>query len=141
MNKEQNIIQQGDKKFGFSKREKICKRNDFLLLFQTNQVLYSYPYFCRYRLTESKEQKVRIAISAPKKYFKRAVDRNRIKRLTREIFRLNKHILYQQDKFKNYQLDIFFIYSEEVLLSFDVLQKKMLTLLNKLSTDIQIDKE
>ena len=48
-----------------------------------------------YRLTEADQLK--IAISVPKKKLKRAVDRNRIKRLIREELRLNHQLFLQKD--------------------------------------------
>jgi len=35
-----------------------------------------------------------MAVSVPKRLFKRAVDRNQLKRRIREAYRLNKHTLY-----------------------------------------------
>ena len=40
------------------------------------------------------EPPVQILVSVPKKHFKHAVDRNRVKRQVREAFRLNKDIIY-----------------------------------------------
>jgi ribonuclease P protein component len=52
----------------------------------------------------------RIAVSVPKKRIATATGRNRIKRLIRECWRLNKHLLYA-DVPETTQLHLFFIYN------------------------------
>lgn len=52
----------------------------------------SYPLQFRYLPAGSSE--TRVMVSAPKKRFKRAVVRNRLKRLMREAYRLNRHNLH-----------------------------------------------
>ena len=52
---------------------------------------------------------VRILVSVPKKRFKRAVDRNRMKRQIRECYRLNKQELWQIAEERKMVVDIAFI--------------------------------
>jgi len=66
------------------------------------------------------------------KNFKRAVDRNRIKRLTREAYRLQKKQLHDTLKQKKVQLNIFFIYTSKELPLFDLVKEKVNVILNKL---------
>ena len=40
------------------------------------------------------ESPVQILVSVPKRHFKHAVDRNRVKRQVREAYRLNKQVIY-----------------------------------------------
>lgn len=63
-----------------------------------------------------------VAFSVPKRKFKKAVDRNRIKRQLRETYRLNKHIIENKEA-KNY--DLMFIYLGNNLPDFHLLEKKM----------------
>ncbi len=53
--------------------------------------------------------------SASSRNFKRAVDRNRIKRLMREAYRREKHILEQHLREKNLSLSLFLIYTGKQL--------------------------
>lgn len=53
---------------------------------------------------------VQVAFSVPKKVFKHAVDRNRIKRLIREAYRTQKHSLYQTAVKQQQQLALIIIY-------------------------------
>ncbi len=72
----------------------------------------------------------RAAFSVSSRRFKRAVDRNRIKRLMKESYRLNRHIAETVVMKKEKRLDCFFIYTGKVLPSFgeiDVAMKKMLS--------------
>ena len=72
-----------------------------------------------------------IGVSA--KTFKKAVQRNRIKRLTREAYRLQKHSLQEKIALKNIQLNVFFIYTGKELPVYDEVYKKIGTILTKLN--------
>src|SRR4051812_47478655 len=70
------------------------------------------------------------------KNFKRAVDRNRIKRLIREAYRLQKTQLQEATMEKKLQLNIFFIYTSRELPLFNIVKEKVSVILNKLTTII-----
>ena len=71
-----------------------------------------------------------VGVSA--KNFKKAVDRNRIKRLTRESYRLQKNPLHEKLTSKNIQLNIFFIYTGKELPEYNEVYKKVGSALSKL---------
>lgn len=66
------------------------------------------------------------------KNFKRAVDRNRIKRLGREAFRLNKPTLIQLLELGHQQLQVFFIFTDKKLPDYKLIEPKMQACLKKL---------
>ena len=67
------------------------------------------------------------------KNFKRAVDRNRVKRVTREAYRLQKKQLQEVTIQKKLQLNIFFIYTGKELPLFNIVREKVNVILNKLT--------
>ncbi|MCY7410592.1 MAG: ribonuclease P protein component, partial [Chitinophagales bacterium] len=75
--------------------------------------------------------KILIAVST--KNFKRAVDRNKVKRLIREAYRLNKQVLYDSLKGKNTHLIIGFIYTSKTIESFSLIQEKVILVMKKLA--------
>lgn len=68
---------------------------------------------------------VSILVSVPKKRFRHAVDRNRMKRLVREAYRLNKHILWNALQEKNFRLVIAFVCITDTLPTFRSVNKSM----------------
>lgn len=74
------------------------------------------------------------AFTASKKNFKRAVHRNRIKRLLRNAYRLNKHIIYNTNT--NKQLALFIIYIGKELPEYNTLETAMKKGLQKISNII-----
>ena len=52
----------------------------------------------------------KVAFSVPKRIFKKAVDRNRLKRQMREAFRLHKHCLYEPLTENDKQLALMIVY-------------------------------
>ncbi len=75
---------------------------------------------------------IKVGVSASKKNFKTAVDRNRIKRLLKENYRLNKHPLHQYIKENGKQVAVFFMYIDKALPENELLQRKMPLVIDKL---------
>ena len=71
------------------------------------------------------EPLVSILVSVPKKRFRHAVNRNRMKRLIREAYRLNKHILWNSLEGKDYRLVLAFVCITDTLPTFYAVNKSM----------------
>ncbi len=89
-------------RFGFSKKERLCSEKDIDALFakgkRFSRNIVGNTLRCVYLLREEEQglqvrSYSRILISVPKKNLKKATDRNRVKRLIREAYRLEKHVL------------------------------------------------
>lgn len=87
-----------------------------------------------YRIVYQFEQQpgLQMGVTVPGKIFKKAVDRNRIKRLTREAYRTQckplQNLLQQQQK----GVSVFFIYTYKQLPDWELVRSKMTVILNKL---------
>ena len=78
----------------YPKEERLKSRKDISELFATGESLFSYPIKLIYlEKQEVRVPPVRMGVSVPRRLWKRAVDRNRIKRKLREVYRLNKSTL------------------------------------------------
>lgn len=113
----------------FSKAERLCSKKQIDLLFGKSKSIFSFPYKVNYLAEENGQSINQILISVPKRNFKKAVDRNRIKRLIRESYRKNKTILNQLN---NNNLQIAFVYIHKEILTYLEIEKKMISVLQKL---------
>ena len=115
-------------KFTFKKSERLSSKKYIKELFDNGSSFYIYPFKMMVLANSGPDiNHNQILITVPKRIFKRAVDRNKIKRLIREAYRLNKHQLINgsQQTFR-----IGYIYTAKVCLSFNLIQEKL-----KLSLD------
>ena len=75
---------------------------------------------------------VSVLVSVPKKRFRHAVDRNRMKRLVREAYRLNKHVLWDALADRNMRLVLAFVCITDTLPSFRTVNKSVVKTLNRI---------
>ena len=79
------------KVFGLSKKERLKSRTQIEFLFEKGRTITVFPIRMNFLFLEAeKPHQAVIGVTASKRYFKKAVDRNRIKRLLREAYRLQK---------------------------------------------------
>ncbi len=86
--------------FSLGKEERVTGRTLVETLFGGggSRSMASFPLRVVYCLTQREAASVRILVSVPKRYFKRAVRRNRVKRQVKEAFRKNKHLIQERMK-------------------------------------------
>ena len=81
-------------KYTYPKSEKLKSKKTIDLLFSKGKSVSKYPLRLVYvALEEEIDAKTTVGVSVSKKHFKHAVDRNYYKRILREAYRLNKHLL------------------------------------------------
>lgn len=79
----------------FKKEERISSKREIDFLFENGTSFIAYPLRIVYCEKEDPEgARFSTIVSVSKKKFKRAVKRNRVKRLIREAYRLNKSLLW-----------------------------------------------
>lgn len=76
-------------------------------------------------------------VGVSSKNFKKAVDRNRVKRLMRETYRLQKNFLYDALKEKNLQLALFIIYTGKELPEYKMVSDKIDLILHRIAKEFQ----
>ena len=123
------------KRFGFPRKESLKSRKKIEELFLSGQRFVQFPVRVTYRFTPAgDETMVQVGVTAAKKNFKKAVDRNRIKRLLREAYRLQKSGLLDTMKQRGLSGELFFMYTDKTIAPFDTIREavnKSLTRLQK----------
>ena len=120
------------KKLTLGKNERLKSRKQIELLFSEGKKFSMTPFRVHYLFNESANPPLQFAVGVSNKNFKKAVDRNRIKRLVREAYRLQKITLLQKAKEKKGQLNLFFIYTGKEIPGFSEVFEKMKKMLDKL---------
>ena len=126
------------KSFKYPKTEKLKSKNTIDLLFSEGKSVSKYPLRLVFVPTDSGEAVgLKMGVSVSKKYFKNAVDRNYFKRVLRECYRLNKHLL--SDNLEKKYAFMFF-YQTKDKLSYQEIHEKTQQLFNKFLTMHQLEK-
>jgi ribonuclease P protein component len=121
------------KRNGLSSLERIRSRRLFDAMFSSGKSLKSFPVRMMWMETPViNAVPVRMAVSVPKRWMHDAVDRNRMKRLVRESYRINKHTLSELLSQKEKSLALLFIVQSKTPLTFKETQEKIILLLQRL---------
>ncbi len=119
--------------FTFNKQEKLKSRKLTKQLFAEGKSFLVFPIKVVYlSITEVVDFPIKIGVSASSKTFKNAVNRNRIKRVLKEQYRLNKLPLHEHIFSTKQQVAVFFIFIDKTLPQKGLVEKKMPIIINKL---------
>lgn len=124
----------------FSKEERIKSQKQIEILVKKGSVIHDSPIKVIWKKNEyhsqDKQSKNKVAFSVAKKRFKKAVDRNRIKRLLREAYRLNKHLL-AKEKNSTESILLLFIYTGNEILTFKQACESVKKIMIKISSEVK----
>lgn len=121
------------RQFTLGKNERLKSRKKIEQLFAEGKSFSCAPFRVYYVTTPSgNSSPLLFGIGVSGKSFKRAVERNRIKRLSREAWRLQKNELKEKLKATNRQMSVFFIYTGKEMPDYKTIQDKVAVALKKL---------
>ena len=116
----------------FSKDERLRSRKLIEMIIGKGSTINVQPFRLNWVSTPIETRfPAQVAIAVPKRYFKRAVDRNRIKRLIREVYRKNKSGIYSLLESKEMQCALLFVYNGRKVPEYDEVEKKILLTLQR----------
>ena len=121
-------------KASYSNKDKLKSKKLIEQLFAEGQSVSAFPLRLVYLPYEFEDEAfVKTGVSVSKRHFKKAVDRNYIKRLLREVYRLHKNA-YFNNMTTQYALMILYIGKEKP--DFKQVNDKMVRLLDKFLTNV-----
>ena len=116
------------------KPDKLKSATAIETLYSENQFIVSYPLKCYYSFSNHSDpvSTVKVAFTVPKRTFKKAIDRNKIKRRMREAYRLNYKKILNFPNTHEKQLLLFIIYIGKEKLGYATIEKNMRAVLQKI---------
>ncbi len=129
------------KQFTLGKEERLKSRKQIENLFDKGKSFLVAPFRVYFIVSgelpiQKGESRLKFGTGVSTKNFKKAVDRNRIKRLTREAWRLQKNEIREKTRETQRQLNVFFIYTGKELPDFTTVKDKVAIALKKLADKI-----
>jgi len=117
-------------RYTFRNEEKLKKKILISELFASGKSASVFPLKMIYLQNDHDSPfKIQAGVSVSKRNFKRAVDRNRIKRLMQESYRKNKYLIYNNEDTKKHIM--MFIYQGKDEVSYELMEEKMIQLIEK----------
>jgi ribonuclease P protein component len=130
-----------EERFRLTKEERLTGERRIETLFAKGDSFMAYPFRVVYlKTTYPQSVPLSVLVSIPKKRLKAAVDRNRMKRLFREAYRLNKHLMIASWLPLPEHIEVAFIYVKDELSDFVTVEKGVRKALRELTQQIRKEK-
>ncbi len=121
--------------------ERLCSQAAIGKLVKEGKAINHYPFRLVFLQVPQRDEipssPVQLAISVPKRSFKRAVKRNLLKRRIREAYRINKHLLYRLVETKNISVNLLLVYVSTEIISYSEIERKLVALLQRLAKRLE----
>ncbi|MBQ0116877.1 MAG: ribonuclease P protein component [Flavobacterium sp.] len=122
----------------YPKSLKLKKNTEIQKLFSEGKSVSKYPLRLVFVPLDN-DSTTTFGVSVSKKYFKHATDRNYFKRVLRETFRKNKHVLL--DPISNTPYAFMFFYQTKDKLSYTEIEEKTKSLFEKFISQLEKSKQ
>jgi ribonuclease P protein component len=123
------------KAHSYNAKERLKSSNAIESLFEKGHVLKKFPFRLLWQETPfDLEQPVKATVAVSKRRMHAASSRNRMKRLMRESYRLNKHIVVEMCLRHSKGLNLMFTVTASTPLSYSETQEKIILLLQRLAS-------
>lgn len=128
------------KVYGYNKKEKLKSRTELQAIFTRGKSFTVFPIkvFFMEKNTVNTSIPVSAGVGVSSRHFKKAVDRNRIKRLLREAYRKEKQPLHQAIPDQLKSMAVFFLYLDKELPDYELISEKMKESINKLIKKLSV---
>ncbi|MDG2448248.1 MAG: ribonuclease P protein component [Saprospiraceae bacterium] len=115
-----------------SKKEKLKGHKLIKLLFDERRSIKSYPFIIIFKVIDKREYPILFGVSASKRNFKKAVDRNRIKRLVRESYRIQKNALFGDLERNEFSAAMMILYVGKSMITQNEMDSAMINAIKKI---------
>jgi len=113
------------KEFSYNKKEKLKSKKQLDQLFQKGKSFTVFPVKVFYALADEQDNVTKTGVGVSSRHFKKAVHRNRIKRLLREAYRTEKQALHTYLNNNKKQLVLFLLFIDKALPQYALVKDKM----------------
>ncbi len=119
-------------RYPFPKTSRLYLRKEISELITSGKTIHVSPLKIFYRFIPAATFPMKMAVAVPKRNFKHAVTRNRIKRQLREAYRLNSQEAVKYFQAKGITLHLLFVYNSKTPPDYVDLSSKIILILQRL---------
>lgn len=119
-------------RYTFSRHERLKSKHILASLFEKGSLFVCKPVRIKYLIEPAETFSMQAAFSVPKRRFKLAVDRNKLKRKLREVHRLHQHIIKTELIHAKLKISIIYIYNRNEMLDYQTLESAILPFYHEL---------
>lgn len=125
----------------FTKDERLCRQRVIQKLFSSGISFFEYPFKVIFIDVDKNEliqgkYNAQCLFSVSKRIFKRAVQRNHVKRLMREAYRKNKFLLYEKLESEERKIALAIIFTGKIIPEYAWLEVKIINIIKRLTQEL-----